>query len=135
MTGSTPIGLTTSWPPRTFSLAFLHELRTGTLESARTHAFGALVFAELFRALAARSESVPLWKLSIHSNYRLLAVVGFSAALQILSHFDGLMAGLLRTSYLPLSDTLRLIVIGAIPVLILQARHLRWPFNRRPQHP
>jgi Ca2+-transporting ATPase len=50
--------------------AYIFALRRGeSLELARTHAFAMLVYAELFRAFGARSDTKPIWKLGLFSNW------------------------------------------------------------------
>jgi P-type Ca2+ transporter type 2C len=58
--------------------AYAYGLKTATQELARTYAFSALVFAELLRALGARSETCPIWRKNMHSNINLLAVISVS---------------------------------------------------------
>jgi Ca2+-transporting ATPase len=52
----------------------------GTPETARTYAFAVLVFAELLRSFGARSETKPVWRISLFTNLNLLIVVGFPSA-------------------------------------------------------
>ena len=44
---------------------YLYVLKTGTPETARTYAFAVLVFAELLRSFGARSETKPVWRISL----------------------------------------------------------------------
>lgn len=55
----------------------------GQVGRARTAAFCVLVYAELLRALAARSQTLPLWRLGLFSNPYLLGAIGISALLQL----------------------------------------------------
>ena len=48
----------------TFAVYF-HVLKTQTPEAARSSAFAVLVFAELLRAFGARSETKPVWRISL----------------------------------------------------------------------
>ena len=54
------------------------------LNRARTMAFCVLVYAELFRALAARSQTYTLWQLGLWTNPHLLGAIGLSALLQLI---------------------------------------------------
>jgi Ca2+-transporting ATPase len=54
------------------------------LVRARTVAFCVLVYAELFRALAARSQTLTLAQLGLWSNPYLLGAIGLSALLQLI---------------------------------------------------
>ncbi len=53
------------------------------LDSARTMTFCVVVYAELFRALAARSQTLTFWQLGIRTNLYVVAAVAISALLQI----------------------------------------------------
>ncbi len=53
------------------------------LDSARTMTFCVVVFAELFRALAARSQTLTFWQLGIRTNLYVVAAVVLSALLQV----------------------------------------------------
>ncbi len=57
---------------------YLYGLRSETPELARTHAFAALVFAELLRSFGARCETRPIWRMNLLSNFNLLAIVAVS---------------------------------------------------------
>jgi Ca2+-transporting ATPase len=65
--------------------AYAYGLKFATLELARTYAFTVLVFAELLRALGARSATRPLWFMNMRSNINLLAVIGASISIQVWS--------------------------------------------------
>src|SRR5690606_30030583 len=67
---------------------YVHVLRTGTPETARTYAFATLVFAELLRSFGVRSETKPVWRIPVFSNLNLAIVVAFSFGLQVWSHHD-----------------------------------------------
>lgn len=108
---------------------YLYALKFETLEMARTHAFAALVFAELLRSFGARSETRPLWRMNLFSNLNLLVVVGISFSIQVWSHHNALLAGFLKTSLISFSDCLMLLAVGAIPLMVLElakvVRHAR----------
>ncbi|MDZ4405559.1 cation-translocating P-type ATPase [Prosthecobacter sp.] len=99
---------------------YLYALKHESLEMARTHAFAALVFAELLRAFGARSETRPLWRMNHLSNLNLLLVVSISFSIQVWSHHNALLAGFLKTSLMPFSDCLMLLSISVIPLLVLE---------------
>ena len=100
---------------------FFHGLAQAGLEEARTRAFTTLVFAELLRAFGARSATVPLWRIPLRTNLRLLGVVLFSMALQVLSHHQDSFGTFLKSTPLPYSTALCLLAVGAIPLLALEA--------------
>jgi Ca2+-transporting ATPase len=99
---------------------FDHYLQTADLEAARTAAFSVLVFAELLRAFGARSASKPIWRVSLLTNLPLLLVVVLSFALQFWSQHSALLGGFLKISPLPTSDFVVLLVVGAIPLAVLE---------------
>ena len=101
---------------------YLYGLKFETLELARTHAFAALVFAELLRSFGARSETRPIWRMNFLSNFNLLAVVALSLALQIWSHHNLWLAGFLKTSLVPVRDCLILLALSSVPLLVLEMR-------------
>ncbi|MEO8338564.1 MAG: cation-translocating P-type ATPase [Nitrospirota bacterium] len=103
----------------TFAVYF-YVLRTGVPEAARTYAFTVLVFAELLRSFGARSESNPVWRISLLTNVNLLLVVAGSIGLQMWSQHNATLGSLLRTSPMPLADCLVLLAIGAIPLFVLE---------------
>ena len=99
---------------------YLFASRAGTTASARTSAFAVLVFAELLRSFGARSETTPVWRISPFTNVSLLIVVAASLGIQIWSQHSTMLGGWLRTSPLPLADSLVLLALGAIPLLSLE---------------
>jgi Ca2+-transporting ATPase len=100
--------------------AFLFALREGDLPMARGHAFAVLVFAELFRALGARSDTRTIWEVGLRSNVRLAVVVGVSIAIQVWSHHSELWTRFLKTPEMPWSHTIALIGFGTIPFLVIE---------------
>jgi Ca2+-transporting ATPase len=99
---------------------YLHVLKTGTPETARTYAFAVLVFAELLRAFGARSETKPVWRISLFTNLNLVIVVAISFGLQVWSQHNATLGRFLKTSFMPFTDCLLLLALGAIPLLILE---------------
>ena len=100
---------------------YFYGLRSETPELARTHAFATLVFAELLRSFGARSETRPIWRMNLLSNFNLLAVVTVSFSIQVWSHHDTLLARFLKTSLMSFGDCLILLAVSAIPLLVLEA--------------
>ena len=99
---------------------YLYVLKTGTVEMARTHAFAVLVFAELLRSFGARSETKPVWRISLFTNINLAIVVAISFGLQVWSHHNAILGRFLKTSFMPLADCLLLLAVGAIPLVVLE---------------
>lgn len=108
---------------------YFYVLRTSTPEAARTSAFAVLVFAELLRSFGARSETKPIWRISLFSNVSLVIVVAMSVGLQVWSQHNATLGRFLKTSFLSLADGLLLLAAGAIPLFILEVvkavRHAR----------
>lgn len=100
---------------------YFYALKTETVEMARTHAFAVLVFAELLRAFGARSETKPVWRISLFTNLNLALVVAISFGLQVWSHHNELLGRFLKTSRMPLSECLMLLALGVLPLLVLEA--------------
>lgn len=108
---------------------YLYQLKAGTEQMARTHAFAVLVFAELLRSFGCRSETKPVWRIPLLSNINLSLVVALSFGLQVWSHHNETLGRFLKTSMMPLSDCLMLLAVSAIPLAVLElvkcARNLR----------
>jgi len=109
---------------------YLYGLKTGTEEMARTMAFATMVFAELLRAFGGRSETKPIWRISLLSNVYLALVVSASFGLQVWSHHNVTLGLFLKTSFLSLTDCFVLLAVGAIPLVVLELvkvmRQVRW---------
>ena len=99
---------------------YLYGLKTESLEMARTHAFAALVFAELLRSFGARSDTKPVWRISLLANLNLTVVVAISFALQLASHYVEPLARLFKATTIRWSDCLVLILVSAIPLVVLE---------------
>jgi Ca2+-transporting ATPase len=99
---------------------FVYDLRTESLEEARGSAFAVLVFAELFRAFGARSESKPIWLIAVFSIVNLVMVVCVSIGLQVWSQHSTSLGGFLKTPPMTYTECLRLIALGTIPLAILE---------------
>src|SRR4030095_8409172 len=99
---------------------YLYGLRTETPEMARTHAFAALVFAELLRSFGARSETRPISQMNLLSHFNLLVVVAVSFTIQVWSHHNALLARFLKTTLIHLHDCLMLLAVSTVPLLLLE---------------
>jgi Ca2+-transporting ATPase len=99
---------------------YYYILRAGTTETARASAFAVLVFAELLRSFGARSDTKPIWRISLFTNVNLVVVVALSFGLQVWSQHNATLGRFLRTSYMPFTDCLLLLAVGAIPLLLLE---------------
>ncbi len=99
---------------------YVYVLRTETTEMARTYAFTVLVFAEMLRAFGARSETKPVWRISLFSNVNLVIVVVASFGLQVWSQHNATLGRFLKTSTMSLADCFLLLAAGAIPLVVLE---------------
>ncbi len=99
---------------------YLYGLKMETTEMARTHAFAALVFAELLRSFGARSETKPIWRISLFTNLNLVFAVAVAFILQVWSHHNVVLGRFLKTSSMSLADCFLLLAVGAIPLLVLE---------------
>jgi len=108
---------------------YLFILKRGSAEIARTYAFAVLVFAELLRSFGARSETRPIWRISLFTNVNLVIVVAVSIGLQVWSQHSATLGRFLKTSPMPFTDGLLLLAAGAIPLMVIEilkaARHAR----------
>ncbi len=92
--------------------------RRGHGESARTHAFAVLVVAELLRSFGARSETQPVWRISLFTNVHLVVVVAIFFGFQLWSQHNAILGRFLKTSFMPHTDGFLLLALGAIPLWI-----------------
>lgn len=99
---------------------FLVELRTGTIESARSMTFTALVFCELLKSFSFRSQFKPFWQLSILSNLQLPIVVAVSFAIQLMLHHVPFLSRLLKTEIPDWPQRWALLGLGLVPLMVLE---------------
>ena len=99
---------------------YLYVLRTETTDMARSYAFAVLVFAELLRSFGARSETKPVWRISLFTNINLMFVVGVSFGLQVWSQHNATVGRFLKTSFIAFSDCFVLVALAAIPLILLE---------------
>ena len=103
---------------------FAWALSYRDLLEARNLAFSVLVFGELFRAFAARSEHRLFWEVGPFSNLRVLAVVVVSAFVQLGIHHIPATQALFQIGDLSLADCALALVLGLIPVTVLEVSKL-----------
>ena len=99
---------------------YYYGLKTGTTETARASVFAVLVFAELLRSFGGRSETKPVWRISLFTNINLLIVVVLSLGLQLWSQHNEIFGRFLKTSSLPFAESFLLLALGAIPLVLLE---------------
>ena len=97
----------------------------GSVEMAQDHAFSTLVFIELLRALGFRSETKPMWRMSLTSNLRLLIVVAAGIGFQLAAPHVRVLAGFLKLMPMGVGHCLALLAVAFVPVVILESMKLR----------
>ena len=103
---------------------YVYMLQRSPTDVARTYAFTVLVFAELLRSFGARSESKPVWRISLLTNVKLVVVVALSFALQVWSQHNAALGRALKTTPMSFADCLVLLALGAIPLAVLEVMKL-----------
>jgi Ca2+-transporting ATPase len=110
---------------------FFMTLRGADLAMARSVAFSTLVFCELFRAFAARSPRLVLWQVGAFTNLHLIAVIAFSAALQVALGYMPFTRALLGIQALPAAGIGLCLALGLVPVTILEVGKLVRQWKQR----
>ena len=111
---------------------FVWALKARNLEEARNLAFSTLVFGELFRAFAARSQTRMFWETRIFSNLLLLGVVGVSVVVQLGLHHLPFTQRLFSLGTLSLADCALSLGLGLVPTTLLELTKLvRRVFSKR----
>lgn len=110
---------------------FVWALAERDLVEARNLAFSTLVFGELLRAFAARSRTRVFWEAGLFSNLRLFGVVLVSFAVQIGIHHIPQLRDLFGIGVLSTGDCLLSILLGALPLLMLEVGKLLHPTRRQ----
>ena len=103
---------------------FVWALGSGGVIEARSLAFSTLVFAELFRAFAARSSTRVFWEVGAFTNIRLLAVIGVSVVLQIAIHHIPAAQAIFAVVALDASQWAVAGLAALIPVTVLEVAKL-----------
>jgi Ca2+-transporting ATPase len=113
---------------------FVHGLRTGSVETARSLAFTSLVFIELLKAFSFRSETKPVWQIPLLSNLQLVIVAAASFGLQIWAHHNALLSRFLKTILPPWSERWLLLALAFIPLAALEvAKYMSRNTRRAPR--
>ena len=103
---------------------YLWALDHGPVEAARDLAFTTLVFSELMRSFAARSDTRTLPQLGAASNLRLLAVVVLTGAAQVGMHLIPGVRNVFGLHPLSWGELGLCFALGLIPVTILEVTKL-----------
>ena len=103
---------------------YLWALDHGPTDAARDLAFTTLVFSELLRSFAARSDTRTLAQVGAASNLRLLAGVVLTGAAQVGMHFVPGLRSVFGLHPLTLGEIGLCFLLGLIPVTILETTKL-----------
>jgi Ca2+-transporting ATPase len=113
---------------------FVWTLRTRDLAQARSHAFFVLVFSEVLRSFAARSQTLLFWEVGAFTNLRLLAVVVLTAFAQIAVHALPFTQATFEIAPLSFADGAMALAAALIPVSVLELKKLfTRPSTRSPR--
>lgn len=99
-----------------------YGLRTGDEVTAKTYVFSFLVFAELFRSFACRSEHKTIFQMGLTSNLYHLAAVAIPVAFQIMLHYTELFHDVFKVKTISLTECLALILLTLVPVSAVEIR-------------
>ncbi len=99
---------------------FGYILRREGLEAARTGAFAVLVYSEMLKSFAFRSERKLFWQVGILSNAKLLAVVSLSVVFQPWAHHYEFLGNFFKISLISWEECLILLAIGAVPLAVIE---------------
>ena len=111
---------------------FVWALKARDLSEARNLAFSVLVFGELFRAFAARSTTRVFWEVGAFTNMRLLAVVVFSALMQLGIHHMPAAQAVFEIGPLSAEDCFLTLLVASGPVTVIEVSKLvrRWNLRK-----
>jgi len=103
---------------------FVWALTHRDVAEARSLAFAVLVFTELFRSFAARSEDLVFWEVGAFTNLRLVAVVVVSVFIQLALHEIPATQQLFELSPLPPWELGLALGLGLVPVTLIELSKL-----------
>ena len=101
-----------------------YSLRNEDEITARTHAFSFLVFAELFRSFACRSEHKTFFQMGLTSNLYHLAAVAIPISFQIILHHTELFRGIFKVNSISWTECFVMFALTLIPVTIIEVRKI-----------
>lgn len=101
-----------------------YMLKTTDEITARTYTFSFLVFAELFRSFACRSEDKTFFQMGAFSNVYHLIAVAVPLLFQIWLHHSDTFQDVFKVKHLEWWDCLIMIAVTLIPVTFLEVRKL-----------
>lgn len=111
--------------------AFAWALHTRDVITARNFAFSVLVFGDVLRSLAARSDTRVFWSVGVLTNVRLVAVVALTVLLQLGLHHIPWSQRIFEIGAVSLSDCALMLLFATIPVTVLELGKLVRPMLAR----
>ena len=118
------IGLTGLLQATVTLATFAWVLPRSGLDTARNLAFSVLVFGELFRVFAARSETRVFWQTGVFGNLKLLGVIAVSVLLQLGLHHIPAAQALFSIAPISLAECGIALLLGLVPVTVLELAKL-----------
>ena len=106
-----------------------YSLRTADEITARTHAFSFLVFAELFRSFACRSEYKTFFQMGVTSNIYHLVAVSIPISFQIVLHHTDFFRDLFKVKEISWAECFVMFSLTLIPVTVIEGR--KWLKQKR----
>jgi Ca2+-transporting ATPase len=103
----------------------------GNVERARAMTFCVIVYAELFRALAARSQTLTLWQLGVWTNPHLLLAIAVSGLLQISVAVFPFSRGVFDVPAHMALEWAAIVVLAAAPVTLIEVGKMILARTRR----
>jgi len=107
---------------------YAYGLRMADEVTAKTYVFSFLVFAELFRSFACRSESKTIFQMGLTSNLYHLAAVAIPVAFQITLHHSDIFNEIFKVKPISSAECFSLIALTLIPVTAVEIR--KWLKHR-----
>ncbi|MBY0516899.1 MAG: cation-translocating P-type ATPase [Bacteriovoracaceae bacterium] len=101
-----------------------YMLRTTDELTARTYVFSFLVFVELFRSFASRSETRTFFEMGVTSNVYHLIAVAIPISFQIFLHHSGYFLEVFKVTHLDWTSCLFMIGITLVPVSFLEMKKI-----------
>lgn len=103
-------------------LVYGYSLKMEDELTARTHVFSFLVFTELFRAFACRSDTKTFFQMKWSSNLSLLVAIFIPIAFQIYLHHTDVFSGLFKVKAISWKECLAMLSLTMIPVTLIEIR-------------
>lgn len=101
-----------------------YSLRTADEITARTHAFSFLVFVELFRSFACRSEHKTFFQMKFMSNIYHLVAVAIPISFQIILHHTEFFKDIFKVKEISWTECLVMFALTLIPVTLIEMKKI-----------